>query len=101
MCSLYDEKTLHQTGEFSQTVFMTTSSLAVTATTSGRIILWDRPMYSKYRAANHLKEGLFLDPRQRVCIRMLQIMSPQCAIPFLGISGSYIIAGTAQGKIHY
>ncbi|KAF8794617.1 Cilia- and flagella-associated protein 251 like protein [Argiope bruennichi] len=97
--SLYDEKACKQAGNFTETIFSSLSSLAFTGTTKGKIVLWSCPLYSKDKTVNLNITKLTLDPKQRICLRMMQIFAPHCSITFLATCGDLIVAGTSESKV--
>ncbi|CAL1269639.1 unnamed protein product [Larinioides sclopetarius] len=96
---LYDEKACKQAGDFTQTIFLPMSSLAITGTTKGKIILWSCPLHSKEKTAQINASGFTLDPKQRVCLRTMQIFAAPCSITFLATCGDLIVAGTSESKV--
>ncbi|GIY37345.1 cilia-and flagella-associated protein 251 [Caerostris extrusa] len=85
LTSLYDEKACKQAGDFTQTVFSPVSVLAITGTTKGKIVLWSRIHHGKEKTDQHNNCSLTMDPKQRICLRMMQIFSPHCSITCLTI----------------
>ncbi|KAG8189806.1 hypothetical protein JTE90_026114 [Oedothorax gibbosus] len=100
LSSLYEEKACRQIGNFTQTVFCTTSPLVYTATTKGMIILWGSKTNSKKKPDNYT-ESLMMEPTNRTCVRAMQILASRCSISYLGSIGSFLVVGTAQGQVCY
>ncbi|GIX86183.1 WD repeat-containing protein 66 [Caerostris darwini] len=101
LTSLYDEKACKQAGDFTQTVFSPVSVLAITGTTKGKIVLWSRIHHGKEKTDQHNNCSLTMDPKQRICLRMMQIFSPHCSITCLTICEDLIVAGNSQSIISF
>ncbi|GFT28392.1 cilia- and flagella-associated protein 251 [Nephila pilipes] len=97
--SLYDEKACKQAGDFTQTIFSPVSSLAITGTSKGKVILWGRPLYSKEKTTQSIKSALTIDPMQRICLRMMQAFTSHCSITYLGTCENLIVVGTSESTV--
>lgn len=64
----------------------------------GRMFL----LYSYFNFSIAARQDAFkltLDPKQRVCLRMMQIFSTHCSITYLGTCEDLIVAGTSESKV--
>ncbi|XP_071039406.1 cilia- and flagella-associated protein 251 isoform X2 [Parasteatoda tepidariorum] len=95
--ALYDEKMCLKAGKFTQTAFSVMSSLAYTGTSKGKIVVWGLPLYkTKTESSTSL---LTVNPEERICLRMVQVITSRSSISFLTVIKENIVIGTQDSHI--